>query len=289
MIIAKEAEKKLFEQLNDDVVHNPLVRCLYVRLSTLDIDFKEWFPRFAYEFSKYFDDKNLSVYVCHDRDIFITSRVVTQTKFDQFTAYLTQKLQPALPTELATFFEVGIDWGRLKTLCQRKIDAFSEKKKIKNIVKKDIIASVTTDQTFGALDVNLISSLSMRRDMRNDTDIMVVEDDIFSQKLIQNALSHYDVSFIEDGQGAVMNYVAKAPDVLFLDIGLPDIDGMTVLKKIFDIDPDAYVIMFSGNGSKENIMNALEIGAKGFVGKPFTKDKLFAYIEKSPHIIAKKG
>ena len=85
-----------------------------------------------------------------------------------------------------------------------------------------------------------------------------------------------------------MIYVNKAPAVRFLDIGLPDIDGHTVLKKVFEIDPDAYVVMFSGNGDKENVMKAVKTGAKGFVGKPFTKDKLYQYIDKSPFVQTKQ-
>ena len=85
-----------------------------------------------------------------------------------------------------------------------------------------------------------------------------------------------------------MSYVNKAPDVLFLDIGLPDINGHEVLEKLFKLDPDAYVVMFSGNGDKENIMKAVELGAKGFVGKPFSQEKLLQYIQKSPFIQEKQ-
>ncbi len=125
----------------------------------------------------------------------------------------------------------------------------------------------------------------MRREARKTSAIMVVEDDAFTQKLIQNTIKDtHKLSIAGDGQGAIMTYVNKAPDVLFLDIGLPDIDGLKVLEKIFKIDPHAYVVMFSGNGDKKNILKAIELGAKGFIGKPFTKDKIFQYINKSPHI-----
>ena len=79
-----------------------------------------------------------------------------------------------------------------------------------------------------------------------------------------------------------MQYVTHAPDVLFLDIELPDITGHDVLQKVLEMDPDAFVIMLSGNGNKENIFKAMKTGAKGFVGKPFTKDKLLQYILKCP-------
>jgi len=116
-----------------------------------------------------------------------------------------------------------------------------------------------------------------------------VEDDLFSQRLVANVLqSKFELTMAEDGQGAIMGYVKHAPDVLFLDIGLPDIDGHAVLEKLFQIDPQAYVVMFSGNGDKENVMKAITLGAKGFVGKPFSEDKLLQYIHKSPFIQARQ-
>ena len=94
----------------------------------------------------------------------------------------------------------------------------------------------------------------------------------------------YKVYATQDGQGAVLNYLNKAPDVVFLDIDLPDMSGHDVLSKIFALDPEAYIIMFSGNGDRGNVLKAIERGAKGFVGKPFSQDKLTHYIQKSPFV-----
>ncbi|MGH1404646.1 MAG: response regulator [Alphaproteobacteria bacterium] len=289
MIITQNAEKKLLEQLDVFSVRCPTMRCLHLRLSTLSIDFEKWFKVFVRECNSFFEDDMMAVYVCHDRDVFITGRSITQKRLDQFLTHLTLKLRPALKQELANLFEVGIDWSRLKTVCKRKIELFSMGQEKRKFQKKDECAAVSRKEAMAQLNRDLTSSLSMRRDMRKDPEIMVVEDDLFSQKLVRTSLRQFNLTVVSDGQGAVMNYINKAPDVLFLDIGLPDIDGLQVLQKIFELDPLAYVVMFSGNGHKENILKAVEIGAKGFVGKPFTKDKLIQYIEKSPHVLAKKG
>ncbi len=289
MIITQNAEKKLIEQLDVFSVHSPTMRCLHLRLSALSIDFEKWFKAFVNECTGFFDDDMMAVYVCHDRDIFITGRSITQKRLNQFLTHLTLKLRPALKQELANLFEVGIDWARLKAVCKRKLDLFAAAQEKKKIIKHEACASVSRKEAMAELNRDLTSSLAMRRELRKNPEVMVVEDDLFSQKLVKASLRQFNPTIVSDGQGAVMNYINKAPDVLFLDIGLPDIDGLKVLKKIFELDPQAYVVMFSGNGHRDNILKAVEIGAKGFVGKPFTKDKLIQYIEKSPHVLAKKG
>ena len=118
---------------------------------------------------------------------------------------------------------------------------------------------------------------------------MVVDDDLFTQRLVKNSISkHGDVVFAADGCRALELYVAKAPDILFLDIELPDTTGHEVLEKIFQLDPHAFVVMLSGNGDRDNVLKAVEIGASGFVGKPFPRNRLCQYIEKSPFIIKKQ-
>ena len=79
---------------------------------------------------------------------------------------------------------------------------------------------------------------------------------------------------------ALETYARIAPDLLFLDINLPDVTGHELLEKIMRIDPDVYVIMLSWNADKQNISQAMQKGAKGYLAKPFLPDKLFQYIER---------
>lgn len=123
--------------------------------------------------------------------------------------------------------------------------------------------------------------IARQREKRGKTELMIADDDAFSRRMVGNALKDtFDMHLVEDGESALLSYVERAPDILFLDIDMPDMSGHDVLKKVFDLDPDAYVVMFSGNGNRENVTKAVETGAKGFVGKPFTREKLLHYIER---------
>ena len=70
------------------------------------------------------------------------------------------------------------------------------------------------------------------------------------------------------------------PDLILLDIGLPDSSGLEVLDLIMENNPHAYVVMLSGNDDIINISKTLEAGAQGFVAKPFKKEKLLHYINE---------
>ncbi len=282
------AEALFTKTVKDCAMHTPMHRCIYLRTSQIKADRDIWLPEILNILKTVFYTNDDDIYMCHDHDIFVMGRSWSTKSINELTTHITPELTSALPPELTSLFEIGVDAGRIKSICEAKIDAHKIKRAKANAKKKEGIQSVSRSEAIQTLDRDLISSLAMRREMRKTIEIMVVEDDPFSQKLVQNALKKFSVSMTADGQGAIMNYINKAPDVLFLDIGLPDIDGHEVLRQLFKLDPSAYVIMFSGNGDKENVMKAIELGAKGFVGKPFTQDKLFQYIDKSPFIQAKQ-
>ncbi len=295
-IISTNTEKQLFQELKQCWENSPTRRCLHLKFSQLEDKKEDWFDRFVRILRGQFEDETMQIYHCHDDDVFVLTRTMTRKNVDEFLEHLSPILTPdsaiTIEERLAALFEAGVDWPTLRTLCEKKIENIKIELLRKQALakQKEEVSKVSREETLNTISDDLISSLAKRRLQRDAPEIMVVEDDPFSQKLISNALSgKYSMSMTGDGQGAVMNYVHKAPDVLFLDIGLPDIDGHEVLEKLFKIDPEAYVVMFSGNGDKENIMKAVELGAKGFVGKPFTKERLIQYIQKSPFIQEKQN
>lgn len=138
------------------------------------------------------------------------------------------------------------------------------------------------------VDPTLVQTIDERRQRHTRPVVLLVEDEAFSCKLVEGVLSaHYDVTGVGDGQSAIMTYARIAPHILFLDIDLPDINGHDVLRRIKELDPACYVVMLSGNADRQHITQSMQEGAKGFVGKPFTRDKLRHYVENA--IITKKN
>ena len=119
------------------------------------------------------------------------------------------------------------------------------------------------------------------RNAREIFRVMLVEDDVFSVALVNNLVRpHHEMVVAENAVEAIRKYEAAAPDIVFLDIGLPNIDGLEVLKEILATDPHAYVVMFSAQGYFDNVRIAVDNGAKGFISKPFSKLTLDNYISR---------
>lgn len=112
--------------------------------------------------------------------------------------------------------------------------------------------------------------------------LLVVDDAAFmrmrcSKLLVENG---YKVIEAENGAQAVTKYREIRPDGVLLDITMPEMDGLTALKEIRKIDPNARVAMVTAMGQQALVMDALKSGAKDFVLKPFQSDRVLAAVKK---------
>jgi len=120
------------------------------------------------------------------------------------------------------------------------------------------------------------------RQARHPAHVLVVEDDALTRRIVTgNLKTDYAMITACDASSAVAEYLMYAPDAVFLDIGLPDVDGFCVLEHIISFDPDAFVVMFSSHNDPQTIHKALAAGAKGFIAKPFKSETLRNYIQGS--------
>lgn len=109
--------------------------------------------------------------------------------------------------------------------------------------------------------------------------ILVVEDDVAIGHLIKMTLStqQYEYDIVHDGQSALQKTLSLRPDVIILDLGLPDIDGVHIIQKIRSWSQTP-IIVVSARGEEYDKINALDAGADDYVTKPFSVEELLARI-----------
>lgn len=113
--------------------------------------------------------------------------------------------------------------------------------------------------------------------------ILIVDDAGFMRKMVQTHLSkagYTDFVEGEDGQRAVELYKEEKPDLVIMDITMPNLNGIEALRMIKENDPDAKVIMCSAMGQEAMVMEAIKLGALDFIVKPFKADRIVQTVNK---------
>ncbi len=114
--------------------------------------------------------------------------------------------------------------------------------------------------------------------------ILVVDDAAFMRMMIKDILTKNGFEVVGeagDGAEAVQKYEELRPDLVTLDITMPEMDGISSLKKIREIDNQARVIMCSAMGQQAMVIDAIQAGAKDFIVKPFQADRVIEAINKT--------
>lgn len=114
--------------------------------------------------------------------------------------------------------------------------------------------------------------------------ILIVDDAAFMRMMIKDILSKNGFEVVgeaQDGAQAVEKYKELTPDLITMDITMPEMDGITALKQIKDINPEAKIIMCSAMGQQAMVIDAIQAGAKDFIVKPFQADRVIEAIQKA--------
>lgn len=114
--------------------------------------------------------------------------------------------------------------------------------------------------------------------------VLIVDDAAFMRMMIKDILEKNGFEVIgeaSNGLKAVEIYKKEKPDVVTMDITMPDMDGIEAVKQIKAFDPAARVIMCSAMGQQTTVMDAIRAGAKDFIVKPFQADRVLEAIRKA--------
>ncbi|TLM97275.1 MAG: response regulator [Actinobacteria bacterium] len=112
--------------------------------------------------------------------------------------------------------------------------------------------------------------------------ILVVDDAAFMRMMIRDILAKegYTIHEAVNGRDAVEKYSEIVPDLVTMDITMPELDGISALKEIRTTFPGARVLMVSAMGQQRMIVEALEAGALDFLVKPFQPTKVLETVKK---------
>lgn len=107
--------------------------------------------------------------------------------------------------------------------------------------------------------------------------VLTVDDSSFMRNIIKNALEKEEFKVVAEassGEEAVELYEDVEPDIVTMDLTMPGIGGLKALKRLKEIDPDASVIICSAMSQEPLVIEAMRSGAKEFIVKPFSEDRI---------------
>ena len=113
--------------------------------------------------------------------------------------------------------------------------------------------------------------------------VLVVDDASFMRVLIKNTLTKNGFDVVgeaENGKVGVQKYQELNPDIVTMDVTMPEMSGLEALKEIMKVNPKANVIMVSAMGQETVVKDAIIAGAKGFIVKPFKEDVFLSAFSK---------
>jgi two-component system chemotaxis response regulator CheY len=114
--------------------------------------------------------------------------------------------------------------------------------------------------------------------------ILIVDDAAFMRMMIKDILTkngYIVVGEAENGAVALDKFQELNPDLVIMDITMPEVDGIQAVKEIRKIDPNAKIIMCSAMGQQAMVIEAIQAGAKDFIVKPFQAERVIEAVKKT--------
>ncbi|MEB3298402.1 MAG: response regulator [Candidatus Sericytochromatia bacterium] len=114
--------------------------------------------------------------------------------------------------------------------------------------------------------------------------VLIVDDSMTLRMMFKKTIldSNFEpVAEAANGDQALALYREHQPDLVVMDIVMPEVDGVTALANILAYDPEARVVMVSSLGSKDKVLESIKLGARNFIMKPFERDTLLQALQKA--------
>lgn len=113
--------------------------------------------------------------------------------------------------------------------------------------------------------------------------ILVVDDAAFMRMMVKDILIKNGFQVLgeaENGAKAIEKYKELSPDLVVMDITMPEVDGIQAVREIKKINPNAKIVMCSAMGQQAMVIEAIQAGARDFIVKPFQADRVVEAVRK---------
>ena len=114
--------------------------------------------------------------------------------------------------------------------------------------------------------------------------VLVVDDAAFMRMMVKDILTKNGYEVVgeaENGMKALEKYQELKPDLITMDITMPEMDGISAVKEIKKVDPNAKIVMCSAMGQQAMVIGAIQAGARDFIVKPFQPDRVLEAVRKA--------
>ncbi|MBV8549167.1 MAG: response regulator [Alphaproteobacteria bacterium] len=212
--------------------------------------------------------------LCFDTEILIVVQKRGRFSFSEFTVALRDYMAPDVPRIELHPASLGTNPQYLTNVLgtHNVQGAFENLKNHDAYVKlKELLPHI--EQLFSEWQAVVAT-----RQGRTQPKILIVEDDIVTRFTVVQSLKSYETVVASTAAEAVERHIMYAPDIIFLDIGLPDWSGLQLIDCMREYDPHCCIIMFSADSVLDSRLKAFSSGADGFMPKPFNKPVFESYV-----------
>lgn len=290
LVIDRDTERKMIHTLETLRIESEPARCVHfkARSNSADVPLKDMLLNAVERCTPQLQAR---LFCCEDGDLFVVAPEISTKKARQLMLDMGNQLGIPADDELASIYELDLHVQKVMLLVEEKIEKRRQLQQTMQRQAQEQEAERRRNAILSSVALTeKISDIAKRRQERPTAELMIIEDDPFSRRLVERVMQKLvTINSLGSAELALDTYTRVAPDIVFLDINLPDVTGHELLEKFLELDPQAYIIMLSGNADRTNITAAMERGAKGFIAKPFTTEKLLQYIDRCPTIRAKRA
>lgn len=236
------------------------------------------------------------VYFCADGDMVLCWRgrvkEIRHALIHAFSTNYSTMLERYDQEQLYRLFDIEAHGEELRILFRNKLQEQHVRDKNPDrhpaVCTKETVRDKCAQSEFSDAQFIILRRSIMTRESRKSPEILIVEDQDFSRRLLMGVLEkQYVCHAAANAVEAIGGYAEHAPDITFLDIELPDIDGHTLAALFKKHDARSWVVMVTGNNFIADVEKAKANKVQGFIVKPFTRQKIIGVIDS--FIARKKG